>query len=414
MREGIDNYPDWFDGLSKSSSVREFQARLHSDFNTSCARPCASGEKDENKEKAEAETHKIGCHTAIGGEKCYRSVVWVMQHGIYQHPDWYPGVNKATSFEEVQASLRNKQNASCPTPCACHTAHKGEPCHASVKWAIREGIRAHPDWYPALTELSRFEEVQARLHQDVNSTCPKPCKPALWGFPSLFCWSVFRSSGYELDLVKAQVRRGAGIFACDEFAVVSDKRLLLGHTVSGPVHTLKLPGTGCGKSRDGTAANTLIFMNAWVRIHEDLRFKAHDWTVKVDPDAVLLPERLRQHLAPLNGRKVFVRNCARFSGPDWPMMYGSVEAISGPAASVYTREWERCKNELSWQALGEDVFLVECLTRLGIDGAPDLKLVGDERCTGTTGCKDQWKAAFHPFKTVKAWMHCWNQSNNPS
>jgi hypothetical protein len=409
MTEGIDSYPDWFKGLSKSDSVRRFQARLHNDFNTSCARPCDPGEEDQNKQKAQAERDRIGCHTAIGGEKCYSSVVWIMQKGIYQHPDWYPGVHKASSFEEVQASLRSDSKARCPTPCACHTAFKGEPCQKSVKWAIREGIRAHPDWYPDLTELSRFEEVQARLHQDVNATCPKPCKPALWGFPSLFCFSVFRSTGYELDLVKAQVSRGAGIFACDEFAVVSDKRLVLGHTVAGPVHTLQIRSTGCYNGRDGTAANSLIFMNAWERIHEDLRFKAHDWTIKVDPDAVLLPERLRKHLAPLNGRKVFVRNCNRFSGPDWPMMYGAVEAISGPAASVFTQEWKRCKDELSWQAWGEDVFMVNCLKHLGMDSAVDLKLVGDGRCSGVD-CKDRWKAAFHPFKTVKDWMHCWGQA----
>jgi len=39
--------------------------------------------------------------------------------------------------------------------------------------------------------------------------------------------------------------------------------------------------------------NTLVFIKAWQLVKWDGRYQKHDWTVKVDPDAVFFPERLR-------------------------------------------------------------------------------------------------------------------------
>merc|ERR550534_41758 len=50
-----------------------------------------------------------------------------------------------------------------------------------------------------------------------------PRTPRPWGSPSLFCFAVLRTVGYEPGLVKAQLARGAGIFACDEFEVYSNE-----------------------------------------------------------------------------------------------------------------------------------------------------------------------------------------------
>ena len=48
----------------------------------------------------------------------------------------------------------------------------------------------------------------------------------------------------------------------------------------------------------------------------------HAWTVKVDPEAVLIPDRLRQHLAGNDLENVYVVNCNKFpSSPNFPMMY---------------------------------------------------------------------------------------------
>jgi len=82
-------------------------------------------------------------------------------------------------------------------------------------------------------------------------------------------------------------------------------------------------------SKDGTAGNALLFMHLWDAVNAAGTYKLLDWTVKVDPDAVLLPDRLRYHLKPRTGQKVFVRNCNAFpASGDFPMMYGSLEVIS--------------------------------------------------------------------------------------
>merc|ERR1711988_631777 len=108
---------------------------------------------------------------------------------------------------------------------------KGEKCYLRVAWAIEEGIHAHPEWYDSLSPTSRFEDFQLFLHEKVpNKTapCSRPCTKRRWGSPSLFCFSVFRSEGYEPDLMRAQLHQRAGIFSCDEFAVVSDSQVSLG------------------------------------------------------------------------------------------------------------------------------------------------------------------------------------------
>merc|ERR1719227_10320 len=48
----------------------------------------------------------------------------------------------------------------------------------------------------------------------------------LEGFPSLFCFSFMMEK--QADLMKAQIERGAGIFACDEFSVLAFQKVSLG------------------------------------------------------------------------------------------------------------------------------------------------------------------------------------------
>merc|ERR1711939_1185883 len=86
-----------------------------------------------------------------------------------------------------------------------------------------------------------------------------------------------------------------------------------------------------GISQDGTAANTQLFMNIWDAVRKDGRYAWFDFTVKVDPDAVLVPHRVRDHLRP-HLKQVggfYVKNCNKYPGSaNFPMMYGSVEVFS--------------------------------------------------------------------------------------
>ncbi|CAK0910103.1 unnamed protein product, partial [Prorocentrum cordatum] len=54
-----------------------------------------------------------------------------------------------------------------------------------------------------------------------TSTVTTSTTTTSWGFPSVFCWSVVTPWGYEPPLVATQYERGAGIFNCDGYAVLS-------------------------------------------------------------------------------------------------------------------------------------------------------------------------------------------------
>merc|ERR1712187_431260 len=103
----------------------------------------------------------------------------------------------------------------------------GDPCFKAVVWAYKTGLREHPDWYQGLTKASSFQDIQTRLSEQNQKGCVRACPgntavaPLAWHHPGLFCFSVMRP-GYEEEILRLQIQRGVGIFACDEQAVLSD------------------------------------------------------------------------------------------------------------------------------------------------------------------------------------------------
>jgi len=455
QQKGIPDKPDWYAGLSNDSRFEAVQAFLYKSGKGTCSLPCAAvdlsqieaaeaantkalrggagddaaaealaealqkiGSEEEDTlgkaggrkedEQAEEEEEEGECAAAVPGTTCYKDIVYGMGDGIRKNAAWYPELNKFSTFEDFQTVIHHKNmpGHTCPKPCACRTAELGEECYEKVTWVLREGIPAHPDWYKGLNAKSRFQEVQARLMEDNKTTCKMPCTAPNWTSPSLFCFSVFRSEGYEVDLVKAQVDQGAGIFSCDEFVVLSDKEL----PITKQVRTLKIPPSDkVGISKDGTAANTLIFMKAWGVLWQDARWQAHDWVIKADPDAVVLVERLRSHLKPHTGKNVYMKNCQKYFGPGWPMMFGSLEALSTQALDTYYKGADRCRSDLEWQAWGEDLFMGRCLDMLGASSEFDGTLIGDNVCKGAN-CGDGVSAVYHPFKSAETWFQCYRQA----
>jgi len=109
---------------------------------------------------------------------------------------------------------------------------------------------------------------------------------------------------------------------------------------------------------------------------------------------------------------VYIQNCNAFPGaPDWPLMFGAVEAISRAAVQAYFGGAVRCRSELPWQAWGEDYFMSHCLDHLGVPGAGDFAEIADAKCMNTPPwCGDHWKAAYHPLKNPAEWIKCWDQA----
>merc|ERR1712218_22448 len=153
--------------------------------------------------------------------------------------------------------------------------------------------------------------------------------------------------------------------------------------------------------------NTQVFINAFDTILSDSRKRVwhHDWLVKVDPDAVFFPDRLRLHLKPHTPGCLYLTNCNHGG----PQLYGALEVYSKQAMGLYKDQSWRCKGMPGKEGWGEDSYFRKCMDLLGVGMIADYALVGDGRCMYAP-CTDGWRAAFHPFKDVGAWFWCYDQS----
>lgn len=246
--------------------------------------------------------------------------------------------------------------------------------------------------------------------------------------PKLFCFSVVRTDSYEMGLVEALLQEGVGIFACDGFMVLTQREQVSlrlperSNSSADELPTTRIAGADgltIGTSGQGTAVNAELFQFVWKTILADGRYRQHDWTVKVDPDAVLLPWRLQEHLRSHTyrdlgeGGSFYVVNCNLYpANPNFPMIYGAVEVFSTSALQAYEEGEPHCSTSLPWKdwQWGEDKFMSKCMELLGVTRLEDFKQVGDQLCT-FSGCGDTSRASYHPFKDVQSWMACWDEAN---
>lgn len=239
---------------------------------------------------------------------------------------------------------------------------------------------------------------------------------AVKGSPSLFCWSLFMTTSYENDIIKAQLDQGIGIFQCDEYALLStDPETVMGKSRDHPgedITTLRVEKAEITTSVDGTAGNAKLFVNCWNALLQDGRWRRHAWVIKVDPDAVIVADRVRDHLKAHVLENVYVVNCNKFpESPNFPMMYGSVEIYSFKAIDTYAQKLGSCMKDMGMMLpqWGEDYFMTHCLDHIGVGRISDFVSVGDNVCTGGS-CADQAFSAFHPFKSVDSWLRCWDMA----
>mmetsp|Transcript_61714 Transcript_61714/g.155826 ORF Transcript_61714/g.155826 Transcript_61714/m.155826 type:complete len:601 (-) Transcript_61714:8-1810(-) len=222
------------------------------------------------------------------------------------------------------------------------------------------------------------------------------------GPPSLFCFLVLRTVGYEVDLLTAQKAKGLGIFDCDDHMMLTaDATIFIGDE-----QTVEFPGAPIVKSVDGTAGNTFLFVNAWKVIVRGHKWREHSFTAKLDPDAVFFPERLRWHVSAHQGEKVFVINCYRSDGDT---TYGALEVFSLSAIQEWAVRAKECRTPGDY---GEDKYMTQCMDQLGVARFRDEGVLGDKLCLTFTGCGAPGPAAFHPFKDLPAWEQCWHEANS--
>jgi len=251
-------------------------------------------------------------------------------------------------------------------------------------------------------------------------TTPIPTTTTRWPFPSLFCIAVVRTLGTEPALIKAQYFHQIGIFGCDEYQVYSNGGVLqVGNmfTQEIPAPTVSMGDMSVAGTTTSSWLNTMVFMKMWDLVTADGRWWNHDWSVKVDPDAVFFPERLRTQLLPhtmsLDGPALYVGNCDRHwhNGPIELKLFGSLEVFSRNAIGAYKAFNGRCQRDLKWKGWGEDFFMQNCMNLLGVGVINGTTYLGDKRCRFAP-CSDPTKVAFHDFKTVAAYFDCWGQSRS--
>jgi len=231
---------------------------------------------------------------------------------------------------------------------------------------------------------------------------------------------------YEVGLMRGQLERGLGIFdaACDEWAVFSNESISMNcESANKRFDTVVMNGT-LEVERGGdfnSALNTGVFERFWDRVLEDSRAWKHDWVVKVDPDTLFLPDRLKDMInsgegpfgkeEPAGG--MYINNC--FLG-----MHGPIEAFTKKALGNYYNGRKDCIKGKPGKKGQEDVYLRECFKQLGVEkvDAYNILLEGENACKEmpSTSEPDSLppcfapEAAFHPFKNIRSMMRCWAEA----
>eukprot|EP00406_Dinophysis_acuminata_P028936 CAMPEP_0179329804 /NCGR_PEP_ID=MMETSP0797-20121207/63325_1 /TAXON_ID=47934 /ORGANISM="Dinophysis acuminata, Strain DAEP01" /LENGTH=603 /DNA_ID=CAMNT_0021042489 /DNA_START=29 /DNA_END=1837 /DNA_ORIENTATION=+ len=227
--------------------------------------------------------------------------------------------------------------------------------------------------------------------------------------PPLFCFVVVRTDSYELALMQALYPKRQSIFGCNSWRVFSDLAAPLG-AAGGPPHSvaLSVPPSPVGHVPQNPSwkmlLNTDWFFRAWDTILRERSYGGSEWVVKIDPDTVFFPDRLRErlrakHIAP--GASTWFKNCRKFKS-----MQGPLEIFSRAAVDVLSAGMVRCKQAIDTGGIGEDWFMGECMDLLGIPGTSDFGLLSDKYCEGALPCTSRSLVAFHPYKAVDLYLQC--------
>jgi len=258
---------------------------------------------------------------------------------------------------------------------------------------------------------------------------------------TLFCFAFYTENtgttkpSTELALLRTQYFLGASIFGCEAYQVYSDVRTWLAPDPH-KYETVKVDDTKNNfhqekRSKTGTWINANMFIATWKVIQKEGLWENKDWTVKVDADAVFLPQRLREKLGTqqVTDNGIYIENCKFVN---WGF-FGNLEVFSQKAAATYMAGLDDCTATLNYlgkekdagfEAWGEDLFAQRCMDKLGVDKVPVFDITTDGACRADRP-EDQktnkkWKPdcattktpTMHPFKNPKDYFECLRDTQN--
>lgn len=290
---------------------------------------------------------------------------------------------------------------------------------------------------------------------------------------SLYCIALMMPFGYEAGLLLEQKKKGVGIFECDEWEVFTNEtRMMDGTPFPFPVSIVPISLYVPLGGHYMTALNRDVFDAVWLEVIKRDNYRKHDWTVKVDPDTVLFPSRLKEVIArrvPSNlvrdagfePEKLDCTYCKKegydtqtcASHVQWMQKTGStceqaLEAVSRDAPvdcgckcddfacdlpNIQAMYLNNCQYGLhgpievfSRRAIatyiaglpvcsdmlpnpwGEDIFIDQCMMKLGLTRIDVFDLLSEVACGEQPAPCGQTDVSFHPFKNVEKWFACWN------
>jgi len=349
-----------------------------------------------------------------------------------EHPEVYHGLTGASDDREFQMFLHwaQKEESQCPEPCAdgagpdqCFFALHVEGCDTLDLWYCQ-----HDDTSLKFACCCKFfhEETALDKPQSPDADMAKAMQAVGSDSPSLFCIAMCLPHGYELGLLRSQYAQGKlGLFDCNEWAIYSNESLVLSPESEKPVlKTALINGslTADVGGNWGTALNTDVFVRFWDRVLEDEKAWRNDWIVKVDPDTMWLPVRLRTLLRTSHGplgqpepeKGFYLNNCH-------VGLHGPIEVLSQRAFKQYRSNKEACHHGKVSKIGQEDFFLDKCFEKIGITrvDAYNLMLEATLACQEVASAENPDRppcfspqVAFHPFKTTDTWMRCHQEAAN--
>jgi len=206
----------------------------------------------------------------------------------------------------------------------------------------------------------------------------------------LYCFMAILPNSNEVTLMKLARNNKAHVFACD------------GSDIFHSWQSTK----GAWDTGEATLTNTDVFINVWSQVAKKAEYLKYDWTVKADADAVIVPDRLKQHIAALRPpayRAIYLKNNAMDKGLGNNGFLGAVEVFSTSAVQIYFDNAEGCHKTMGINA-GEDGFFKGCMDALGVGFMVDAQMFNPDISPGA--CSMGARAAYHPLKDPTNWQCC--------
>jgi hypothetical protein len=219
--------------------------------------------------------------------------------------------------------------------------------------------------------------------------------------------------GRELDLLRLQYARKGSLFQCDRWAVYSSRKV---HQLELAKESELIP-RGVNMNDDWRVdtdsqwqnhLNTEVVVHTWRQVVQDEDFRLTDWTVKVDPDCVFFPGRLRAVLGDLEeSESTFMLNCQNRQSMEAPF-----QVISRKAVSQYGEQWLACDQLARQYPDQAGVYMQSCLKLVGANSVESWSMFYTTACSKDAdgAACDASHVSFWPLRSVGSWSECQDRS----